>query len=112
MDNPYDSLHEATKDTECNSLEQRNPEMGPEEDSVLQVLWQLMDLKQTRQSEKYQNQFWHLCKTFLSELLEWHHQECPAGKAESKIKLFIQDNSRPQDLNVFTEGSITKDQSE
>lgn len=112
MDNPYGSLHEATKDIECNSLEQGNPETGPEEDSVLQVLWQLMDLKQTRQQEKYPNQFWHLYKTFLSEHLERHHQECPVGKAESKIKLLIQDNSRPQDLTVFSEGSITKDQSE
>ena len=29
----------------------------------------------------------------------------------SEIKLFIQQNSKPQDLIVYTDGSVTKDQS-
>ena len=39
-------------------------------------------------------------------LLRW-----PAGKTESEIKLLIQENSKPQDLIVYTDGSLTKDQS-
>ena len=39
-------------------------------------------------------------------LLRW-----PAGKTESEIKLLIQENSKPQDLIVHTDGSVTKDQS-
>ena len=33
------------------------------------------------------------------------------AKIESEIKLFIQENSKPQDLIVYTDGSATKDQS-
>ena len=32
------------------------------------------------------------------------------GKTESEIKLLIQENSKPQDLIVYTDGSVTKDQ--
>ena len=32
-------------------------------------------------------------------------------QAESEIKLLIQENSKPQDLIVYTDGSVTKDQS-
>ena len=35
----------------------------------------------------------------------------PAGKTESEIKLLIQENSKPQDLIVYADGSVTKDQS-
>ena len=35
----------------------------------------------------------------------------PAGKTESEIKLLIQENSKPQDLIVYTDGSVTKYQS-
>ena len=40
-----------------------------------------------------------------------HRREWPAGKTESEIKLLIQENSEPQDLIVYTDGSVTKDQS-
>ena len=33
------------------------------------------------------------------------------GKTESKIKLLIQENGKPQELIVYTDGSVTKDQS-
>ena len=35
----------------------------------------------------------------------------PAGKTESETKLLIQENSRLQDLLMYTDGSVTKDQS-
>ena len=38
-------------------------------------------------------------------------REWPAGKTESEIKLLIQENSRPQDLIMYTDGSVTEDQS-
>ena len=40
-----------------------------------------------------------------------HCREWPAGKTESEIKLLIQENSKPQDLIEYTDGSVTKDQS-
>ena len=45
---------------------------------------------------------------FLPENLGKHCQEWPAGKTESEIKHFIQENSKPQNL---TDGSVTKGQS-
>ena len=38
-------------------------------------------------------------------LLRW-----PAGKTESEIKLLIQENSKPQDLKVSTDGQVIKGQ--
>ena len=40
-----------------------------------------------------------------------HCREWPAGKTESEVKLLIQENSEPQDLIVYTDGSFTIDQS-
>ena len=40
-----------------------------------------------------------------------HCREWPAGKTDSEIKLFVQENSNSQDLIVYTDGSVTKDQS-
>ena len=49
----------------------------------------------------------HSCQKKLQN----HCREWPAGKTESEIKLLIQENSKPQDLIVYTDGSVTKDQS-
>ena len=48
--------------------------------------------------------------------METHHlakhcQEWPAGKTESEIKFLIQENRKPPDIIVYTDGSVTKDQS-
>ena len=53
-----------------------------------------------------------LYETLLPENLGKHRREWPASKTESEIKLLIQENSKPQDLIVYTDGSVTKDQSE
>ena len=59
----------------------------------------------------YPNRFQRLCETLLPENLGKHCREWPAGKTESEIKLLIQENSKPQDLIVYTDDSVTKDQS-
>ena len=38
-------------------------------------------------------------------------REKPAGKTKPEIKLLIRENSKPQDLIVYTDGSVTRDQS-
>ena len=38
-------------------------------------------------------------------------REWPAGKADSEIRHLIQENSKPQDVIVYADGSVTKDQS-
>ena len=47
----------------------------------------------------------------LPENLGRHCQKWPAGKADSEIRQLIQENSKPQVLIVYTDGSVTKDQS-
>ena len=47
----------------------------------------------------------HSCqKSWETTVEKW-----PAGKTESEIKLLIQENSKPQDLIAYTDGSVTKD---
>ena len=84
--------------------------LGQAENSILQVC-QLTELKQTKEWERYPTRFWHLYKTLLPENLGKHCREWPAGKTESEIKLLFQENSQLQDLRVYTDGSVTKDQS-
>jgi len=61
--------------------------------------------------ERYPNGFRRLYETLLPENLGKHCREWPAGKPESEIKLLIQENSKPQGRIVYTDGSVTKDQS-
>ena len=84
--------------------------MGQAEESILQVC-QLTELKQTKEWGKYPNRFRHLYETLLPENLGRHCREWPAGKADSEIRHLIQENSKPQDLIVYTDGLVTKDQS-
>ena len=46
---------------------------------------------------------------FLLETVGKHCREWPSGKKESEIKLLMQENNKPQDLIVYTGGSVTKD---
>ena len=80
--------------------------MDPTEDSILQVC-QLTELKQTKEWERYPNRFRRLYE-ILPENLRKHYRKWPVGKTESEIKLDIQENSKPQDLKVYTDGSVTK----
>ena len=57
----------------------------------------------------YPNRFRRLFVTLLPENLGKHCREWPAGKTESEIKFLIEENSKPQDLILYTDGSVTKD---
>ena len=61
--------------------------------------------------ERYPNRFRNLYETLLSENLGNHCRQWSAGKPESEVKLLNQENIKPQDLIVYTDGSVTKDQS-
>ena len=56
------------------------------------------------------NWFRHLYETLRQENLGRHCREWPACKTDSEIRQLIQENSKPQDLIVYTECSVTKDQ--
>ena len=52
---------------------------------------------------------WHLSDTPARELGR-HYHEWPADQTDSEIKILIQENSKPQDLTVYSDGSVSKDQ--
>ena len=83
--------------------------MSQAEDSILQVC-QMTEFKHTKEWERYPNQFRRLYETFLPENVGDHCREWPAGKTKSEIKVLIQENSKPQDIIMYTDGSVTKDQ--
>ena len=76
--------------------------------SLAFTAWQL---KQTKEWERYPNRFQRLYETLLPENFGKQCQEWSAGKKESEIKLLIQENSKVQDLKVYADGSVSKDQS-
>ena len=67
--------------------------VGQAEDLILQVR-QLTELKQTKEWERYPNQFRRLYETLLPENLGKHCWEWPAGQTQSEIKLLIQEKQQ------------------
>ena len=102
-------LHKVVRDTKRCRPGREKSWMGQPEDSILQVC-QLTELKQTMELERYPNLFWRLYETLLPENVRKHCREWPAGKRESQIKLLVQENSKPQDLKVSTDGQVIKGQ--
>ena len=79
--------------------------MGQAEDSIL------TELKQAKECERYPNRFRRLHETLLPKKLGKHCQNGEQVKTEPETKLLIlKENSKPQDLVVYTDGSATKDQ--
>ena len=76
--------------------------------SLAFTVWQI---KQTKEWERYPNQFQRLYETLLPENLGKQCWEWTAGKTEAEIKLLIQESSKVQDLKVHADGSVSKDQS-
>ena len=111
VENPYNPLHEAVKDTKECRLARGKSWMGEAEDSIVQVC-QLTEFKETKEWERYPNRFRRLYETLLPENVGKHCREWPEGKTKSEIKLnLIQENSQLQDLLVYTDSSVNKDQS-
>ena len=70
-----------------------------------------MPADRTQANQGVGNRFRRLYETLLPENLGKQCREKPAGKTEPEIKLLIRENSKPQDLIVYTDGSVTRDQS-
>ena len=68
----------------------------------------LAELKQVRDGEKRPVEFKPYYKTLLSEYLgtQW-----PAGKANAEVQMLVEANSKPHDIVIYTDGSVTKDRS-
>ena len=106
---PHNTLHEIAKETKGCRLGRGKSWMGQAEDSTLQV-WQLTELKQTKSGKYTQTDsgvsMRHSCQKICKITVENGQQA-----KQSEIKLLIQENRKPQDLIVYTDGSVTKDHS-
>ena len=45
----------------------------------------------------------------LSENLDTHCREWPAGKANTQVQMLVETNSKPHDIVIYTNGPLTKD---
>ena len=73
---------------------------------------QLTEQKRTKEWERYPNRFRHFYQVLLLENVGKHCRKWPGGKTESEVKFLIQENSKPQDLIVYTDGPVTTDLSQ
>ena len=69
----------------------------------------LAELKQVRDWEKRPVEFKPYYKALLSENLGTHFREWPAGKTNAEVQMFVEANSTPHDIVVYTNGSVTRD---
>ena len=68
----------------------------------------LAEFKQARDWKKRPAEF----KTLLSENLGTHCREWPAGKKPSAdVQMLVEANSKPHDIVIYTDGSVTRDRS-
>ena len=61
--------------------------------------------------EKRPAEFKPCYKTLLSENLGTHCHGWPAGKANAEVQILVEANSKPHDIMIYTDGSVTKDRS-
>ena len=110
LENPQIPLHEAIKESRGSRLARGKSWMGQAEDTI-QLVCQLKELKQTKEWEKRPNHFKHLYQTAISPILGRHCREWPGGKTDAEIKLLIETISVKDDIIIYTDGSVTKNQS-
>ena len=82
--------------------------MGQAEQSIQHVCTPT-ELKQVRDWEKRPAEFKPYYKTLLSENLGTHCREWPAGKINADVQMLVEANSKPHDIVIYTDGSVTRD---
>ena len=84
--------------------------VGQAEQSIQHVC-SLTELKQVRDWEKRPVEFKPYYKTLLSENLGTHCRKWPAGKTNAEVQMLVEANSKPHDIVIYTDGSVTRDRS-
>ena len=108
MQNPKNPLHDAVKEEKGCRLARGKSWMGQAEQSIQRVC-SLTELKQVRDWEKHPVEFKPYYKTLLSENLGTHCREWPAGKTNAEVQMLVEANSKPHDIVIYTDGSVTRD---
>ena len=108
MQNPKNPLHYAVKEEKGCRLARGKSWIGQAEQSVQHVC-SLAELKQIRDWKKRPVEFKPYYKTLLSENLGTHCREWPARKASAEVQMLVEANSKPHDIVIYTNSSVTKD---
>ena len=61
--------------------------------------------------EKRPVEFRPYYKTLMSENLGTYCREWPAGKTNADVQMLVEANSKPRDIVIYTDGSVTRDRS-
>ena len=110
MQNPKNPLHDAVKEEKGCRMARGKSWMGQAEQSIQHVCT-LTELKQVRDWEKRPVEFKPYYKTLLSENLGTHCREWPARKNNADVQMLVEANSKPHDIVIYTDGSVTRDRS-
>ena len=102
MQNPKISLHDAMKKDKGYRLAR---------DRSIQHVCDLTELKHVRDWEKHTVEFKPHNETLLSENLGKHCPDWPAGKSTVEVQMLVEANSKPLDIVIHTNGSVTRDRS-
>ena len=106
MQNPLNSLHDAVKEEKgCRLARDKKSRMDQAEQSIQHVRG-LAELQQIRHWENRPAEF-----TMLPDNLGMHCREWPARKAIAEVQMLVEANSKPHDIVIYTDGSVTRDQS-
>ena len=108
MQNTKNPLRDAVKEEKGCRLAWGESWMGP---ASIQDVCSLAELKQVRDLEKRPAEFKPYYKTLLSENLGTHYLEWPIGKANVEVQMVVEANSKPHDIVIYTDGSVTRDRS-
>ena len=104
-ENPQNPLHSAVNDEKGSRLARGKSWMGQAEESIEKVC-PLRDLKQQKEWEAYPKNLEDLHQVALHPNLGRHCREWPAGKTEAEIRQLIEENSKPHDLVIYTDGAV------
>ena len=107
---PKNPLHDAIKEEKGCRLARGKSWIGQAEQSIQHVC-SLAELKQVRDWEKRPVEFKPYYKTLLSENLGTHWHEWPAGKTNAEVQMFVEANSKPHGIVIYSDGSVTRDRS-
>ena len=102
-------LHDAFKEEKGCRLARGKSWMGKAEQSIQHVCG-LSEPKQLRDRKKtHPVEFKPYYKTLLSENLGMHCHEWPAAKANAEVQMVVGANSKPHDIVIYIDGSVTRD---
>ena len=108
MQNSKNPFHDAAKEENGCGLARGKSWMAQTEQSIQHVCG-LAEFKQVKDWEKRPVEFKPYYKTLLSENIGTHCRDWPAGANNAEIQMLVEANSKPHNIVIYTDGSVTRD---